>query len=233
MHAAPQIRRSVRGGALLAASLLAAMPGRAAAVDLSANAGLVSDYRFRGLSLSRRKPAVQGGIDLGLSGGWYAGTWGSSIANYSGSHVEVDLFGGRSGSIAGFDYSVTAAAYFYPKGTRVDYGELQVQVSRAMGPLTLEVEADYVPDQHNTATSNTYLGASVELPLGDLPLSLKLRGGYEDGFYRHKLDWEAGLALAGEHLAAAVSVVGSNYGAAAEAGRLARTSLKVAVSTRF
>jgi uncharacterized protein (TIGR02001 family) len=46
---------------------------------LSFNAGVVSDYRYRGISQSRLKPAVQGGFDYADKSGFYVGAWGSSI----------------------------------------------------------------------------------------------------------------------------------------------------------
>ena len=39
----------------------------------------VSDYRFRGYSLSGGDPALQGTINLNHSSGFYAGAWASSL----------------------------------------------------------------------------------------------------------------------------------------------------------
>ena len=46
---------------------------------LSFNAGVVSDYRYRGISQTRLKPAVQVGADFAHKSGFYLGTWASSI----------------------------------------------------------------------------------------------------------------------------------------------------------
>ena len=46
----------------------------------SANLGLFSDYRFRGISQTSTNPAVQGGIDYMHSSGLYAGIWGSNVS---------------------------------------------------------------------------------------------------------------------------------------------------------
>lgn len=82
-----------------AASVLA--PVAASAADgFSFNAGAVTDYRYRGLSQSRLEPAVQGGADF-TQGGFYAGTWASTIKwtkdSGGGGDVEVDLYGGYKG----------------------------------------------------------------------------------------------------------------------------------------
>ena len=53
-------------GFLFAAATLgtaAAVPGAAFAQSLTANVAVVSDYRFRGVSQSFRRPALQGGVD--------------------------------------------------------------------------------------------------------------------------------------------------------------------------
>src|SRR3712207_6564043 len=72
-----------------------------AGLDISGTVGLVSDYRFRGVTLSNGDPALQGGLTLAHDSGFYVGTWGSSIdsGELYGS-TEVDLFGGWSGEIA-------------------------------------------------------------------------------------------------------------------------------------
>ena len=43
------------------------------ASPLTFNIGVVSDYRYRGISQTRLKPAVQGGADYAASNGLYVG----------------------------------------------------------------------------------------------------------------------------------------------------------------
>ena len=48
--------------------------------EVSFNAAVVSDYRYRGVSQTRLKPALQGGADYTNNPtGLYAGTWLSTI----------------------------------------------------------------------------------------------------------------------------------------------------------
>ena len=64
---------------------------------LTANVAAVSDYRFRGISQSYRRPAVQGGFDYTHASGFYLGNWNSSLSSNSynnGAGVEMDLYGG-------------------------------------------------------------------------------------------------------------------------------------------
>ena len=199
---------------VLACALLAAWPLPAAAevaLDLSANVGLVSDYRFRGLSLSDRDPAFQGGVDVNADIGLFAGAWGSTIADYGGAGVEVDFYGGYNGSAAGFDYALTASAYLYPGGTDVNYLEFRLDGAREIGPVTLGAELSYVPRQRNTGTANHYVGASMGLAVpGAEGLAATVRGGREQGFYEGKWDWELGLAYTRGALAGSIAYVDSN-----------------------
>ena len=90
---------------------------------LSYNIGVVTDYRYRGISQSARKPALQGGIDFASKSGFYVGTWASTItwikdstaAPFSSKGpVEVDIYGGYKGSISDtFSYDVGALQYWY------------------------------------------------------------------------------------------------------------------------
>ncbi|HRI19242.1 MAG TPA: TorF family putative porin, partial [Burkholderiaceae bacterium] len=61
----------------------AAAPAAAAEAEspwaFTANLGLFSDYRFRGISQTDKKPALQGGFDLGHSSGLYVGNWNSNV----------------------------------------------------------------------------------------------------------------------------------------------------------
>jgi uncharacterized protein (TIGR02001 family) len=87
--------------------------------EVSFNAAVTSDYRYRGLSQSRLDPALQGGADyVHNPTGLYAGTWLSSIkwtGNLGGSgHVEWDLYGGKRGNLGAIAYDVGGLYYFYP-----------------------------------------------------------------------------------------------------------------------
>jgi uncharacterized protein (TIGR02001 family) len=84
------------------------------------NVGVVSDYRFRGISQSRMDPALQGGVDYTHTPtGLYAGTWLSTMkwvkdAGGSGD-VELDVYGGKRGEIVkDVSYDVGGIYYAYP-----------------------------------------------------------------------------------------------------------------------
>jgi uncharacterized protein (TIGR02001 family) len=112
--------------------------------DLSFNIGAVSDYRYRGISQSRLKPAVQGGLDWSHGSGVYLGLWASSIkwiedaggkADY-----ELDLYGGWKGEVAkGLTLDVGLLAYQYPgHKAAVSPNTTEVYGALSFGPATVK-----------------------------------------------------------------------------------------------
>ncbi len=109
--------------ALSAASFGAFAQAKAPAPDytLSFNAGAVTDYRFRGIAQTSKKPAIQGGVDFAHKSGIYAGAWGSNVSwikDFNGATkgtFELDLYGGYKGEIAkDLSFDVGAITYRYP-----------------------------------------------------------------------------------------------------------------------
>ena len=86
--------------ALVWALGLSALPTVSQAQDspLSFNLGVVTDYRYRGISQTRFKPALQAGVDYALPAGFYIGAWASTIRwikdNGVSGGVELDLYAG-------------------------------------------------------------------------------------------------------------------------------------------
>jgi uncharacterized protein (TIGR02001 family) len=116
---------------------------------ITGNAGLFSDYRFRGISQTDKKPAFQGGFDVAHSSGLYAGNWNSNVdsALYSGANIEMDFYAGYKGAVAdtGVGYDIGAIYYYYPGSARngapgIDNKEIYVGAS--YGPVSAKV---YVP----------------------------------------------------------------------------------------
>ena len=109
-------------GALLSQTVYAeeaAAPAAAPASPwtLTSNVSLVSNYYARGVSQSWNMPAIQGGVDITHSSGFYAGGWASSISErtYVGASTEFDLYAGYNGTIAaveGLGWTVGAIGYF-------------------------------------------------------------------------------------------------------------------------
>ena len=62
---------------------------------------IVSDFRYRGVSLSDGRPAFQADATLLFATGFYGNLWTSTIAPYNGARQEVDLTAGRRFSFDG------------------------------------------------------------------------------------------------------------------------------------
>lgn len=90
------------------------------------NIGFVSDYYFRGISQTWHRPAMQGGMDITHSSGFYGGIWGSNVTpnTYPDANVEIDVYGGYNGSIPaveGLGWTVGLYSYLYPGGSWKKY----------------------------------------------------------------------------------------------------------------
>lgn len=101
----------------------AAIPAPTPEHTLTGNLTLASDYRFRGISQTYRRPAVQAGLDYTHGSGLYAGTWMSNVSGNSynnGAGLEWDLYGGYRFTVAsGVTLDLGALAYAYP-GARLN-----------------------------------------------------------------------------------------------------------------
>jgi hypothetical protein len=98
--------------------------------SITGNVTLINDYRFRGISQTFGKPALQGGFDYAHSSGFYAGNWNSNIsqgAGFPGGNLEMDFYGGFKKSWGDFGLDLGAIYYYYP-GT-------DASPTLAIGPL--------------------------------------------------------------------------------------------------
>lgn len=121
----------------------AALPS-AAYAQLAFNVGAVTDYRYRSISQSRLKPAIQGGVDF-TAGGFYVGTWASSIKWIKDAGgdapAEIDLYGGYKGEIVkdSLTYDVGVLTYQYP-GHKLAVSPVTTEIYGALtfGPATVK-----------------------------------------------------------------------------------------------
>ena len=90
----------------------ASAPAPTSFLTATANVNVVSDYRFRGIDQTWGKPAVQGGADLVLANGLYAGVWASNVSgnSYPGGSLEMDYYAGYNGKFND-DFGYTVGGY--------------------------------------------------------------------------------------------------------------------------
>lgn len=183
------------------------VPALASAADsphtLTGNMGIYSQYIFRGLTQTDKKPALQGGFDYSHSSGFYAGTWMSNISwlrdfgGYTGGgSLEADFYAGFKGTITGdFGYDVGLLQYYYP-GTVVA-GGVKADTLEAYGALTwkwLSAKYSYSLDNKTFGVTDSrgtsYLDLTATIPVTD-KLSAVVHYG------KQKFEGGAGVACGG------------------------------------
>ncbi|MFS0773527.1 TorF family putative porin [Sphingomonas sp. 1P08PE] len=143
-----------------------------APVTVSGSVGLVSDYRFRGVSQSDKNLAVQGGITIAHESGLYIGTWGSNLAGwgtFGGANMELDLIAGFKLPVGGGTLDVGATWYMYPSGfNNTDFIEPYAKLSGTVGPVALTAGVAYAPKQEALGawSSNGTIAANVDYDNG-------------------------------------------------------------------
>lgn len=209
------IRHVSVGAALLA--IAAASAVQAGQLDVTGDLAVISDYRFRGLSLSDRKPALQANLTVSHSGGAYGSLFASTIDEYGqdaegdGATVELDYAVGWAFRAGGVDFDVAAAAYAYPGGRNVNYVELPLQVSRTYDAWTALAGLAYSPEQAALDQDNRYVWIGLDHQGVGLPASFSARLGREDGaFASNKIDWSLTATRPLGRFQATASYVDSN-----------------------
>jgi uncharacterized protein (TIGR02001 family) len=84
---------------------------------VTGNLSLVSDYRFRGITQTFNKPALQGGFDYSHASGIYLGNWNSNVnegAGFPQGNLEMDFYGGWKKAFGDLGLDVGAIYYYYP-----------------------------------------------------------------------------------------------------------------------
>ncbi len=167
-----------------AAALLCLPTLASAGSDFSftGNAGLFSDYRFRGFTQTGYKPAFQGGFDLGHKSGWYLGNWNSNVEQglYNGASLEMDFYGGYRFALGEVGLDLGYLYYYYPNSgaqgtTRISNGELYAGAS--YGPLSAKVfygttryfslgKGPTLGSPEFDTEGSTYLDLTANVPLG-------------------------------------------------------------------
>jgi uncharacterized protein (TIGR02001 family) len=118
----------------------------AASAQLTGNATLASDYRFRGISQTFKGPAIQGGADYVHGSGFYIGNWNSSVTTLSyanGSGIEMDFYGGWKKTWGDWGFDGGLLQYYYPNARvnnaqKTKYNTLEAYVAGSWKFLSLK-----------------------------------------------------------------------------------------------
>jgi uncharacterized protein (TIGR02001 family) len=119
------------------------------AFDITVSGSLMSDYIYRGISLSVRQPAVASSIDIQY--GWfYVSGELRSVKLPTNPAAELTLTGGVRRTLADIDFDISAAYFYYPgetpseSQTATDYWQGGISASRRfMDAVTLAGQVTY------------------------------------------------------------------------------------------
>jgi uncharacterized protein (TIGR02001 family) len=180
-------------------------------ITVSGAIAVVSDYRFRGVSLSDKDFAVQPTITVSHESGLYVGAWASNIAENPGDDIELDLYAGFAGGDT-VTYDIGATYYLYPGFSDANYVEFIGKLGTTVGPATLGATLAYAPSQDGTGnTDNLYIGTNASVGIPDSPIKLNGSVGFEDGaFGDNKVDWSLGITAEVEGFTLGASYVDTN-----------------------
>lgn len=138
------LSKAVAASVLMLAGSQAISYELGAGFEASANVGVVSNYMWRGMTQTRNAAALQGGLDLTHSSGFYAGTWMSNVdfKFFPGADTEQDFYAGYGFALGDFAFDLKRTEYHYASEEGLNFGETHAHVS-AFG---LTVGADYSSD---------------------------------------------------------------------------------------
>lgn len=182
--------------------------------DISAQVGVFSDYRYRGISLSGKDPEVTASVTISHESGLYASVWSSNVdlGNGGAKNVEVDWTAGFSKDFGPISFDAGAVYYTYANHSGFNYFEAYGSLGTTVGPADIKVGVAYAPSQNNIGgQDNTYVYVAGDLPFGESGWSAHGSLGLEDGaFGDNKKDWKIGMSYdLGSGLTATVDYIDS------------------------
>lgn len=192
---------------------------RKPAPKLTFEAEAVTDYRFRGVSLSEAEPALQAEALLEFDSGFWASVWGSTL---SGDDIELQLGAGYSKDIfRQLNLEVSLNYYAYPHETSSNYFEGATAFSYPVGSFTPKAGLEYAPrqahlrDESGAKRDNLYTYVALDVAIGKTPVTIGGQIGYETGLFDTrsrggKWDWRIGARAETEWLDFGLAYIDSN-----------------------
>ena len=233
------MRKSILGLSAVALAVLSvpafAQDEPAPALTVTGSAAVVSDYRFRGISQTDKRFALQGGLTVTHESGFYVSTWGSSIDDYvaAGSDQELDLIAGYSRTFGAATVDVGVLYYYYPGsgGANTDFVEPYASIKGTFGPATAKLSAAYAPksralsvDGGLTREDNLYVAGDLAASVPNTPLGVSAHLGHSFGpsyltIGDEYTDWSVGATYTWSHLTFGVSYVDTDKSFYSPSGR--------------
>ena len=164
---------------------------------ITANVSLVSDYRYRGISQSNLRPAIQGGFDYAHESGFYIGNWNSSIQWVNGnspgvaSGIEMDFYAGVKKELIGegFASDLGVLQYYYPTSgnftspnVNPNTTEIYAAQNYTFGPVTGFLKFSYAVTNTfgwNNSSGSYYPDLTANYDTGYWGLAVNAHVGYQ------------------------------------------------------
>jgi uncharacterized protein (TIGR02001 family) len=202
-------------------------------VTITGAASLDSQYRFRGISQSDNKPAVQATATITHKSGFYVSFWGSSATNPTSASApfgfkspvyiggtEIDAYGGWSHNYKGLTVDGGLYGYIYPGFTSANYYEIYGDLSKSYGPVTAKVGVNFAPGQNvfnfnfsSKTHSNTYVYGELSFSPPKTPFTVHSHLGHTGGGFdygKQYIDYTVGASYKYKALTFDISLVGTN-----------------------
>lgn len=148
--------------------------------DIAVNVKAQTDYNFRGISQTDRKPGIGGGAELQIYNNlFYLGVYGSSVDLATRPPAEIDFYGGIRPKFGDLAFDLGVMQYYYPREKQLidatgvfwtpkntDYTEVYGKVSYTFAEsLTLGANVFYAWDWLGTGASGTYASVTAKYSL--------------------------------------------------------------------
>ena len=141
------------GMATIALVLLAPLAA-SAQTEVSANAGWVSQYFYRGIL--QKTSSASAGLDVGFGPYVSVGTWAADV----GDGAEVDLYGSVGGDVGEVSLSAGGIAYLYTG--EFDDTYIEANLGAGYGPLSLEVSIGQYENFGAGTLNYMFVGVTAE-----------------------------------------------------------------------
>jgi uncharacterized protein (TIGR02001 family) len=169
-------------------------PAPTSPFDIAFGGAIMSDYNFRGISQSNRKPSVAAYVEprynINPNLQLYAGLAGESISFPNKSAAEIDFYAGVRPTFGPLSFDFGFWYYYYPTGTAVpgiikaDLSFWEVYGKTAytfMDVVTLGGNFYYSPSWLNSGATGTYASGTAKIAAPSGFFGNKDIGGYASG----------------------------------------------------
>ena len=144
-------------------AILLVLLGNESRAQLSGSVSFVSDYRFRGVSLSGGRPEPQAHIGYDSSSDWYAGASTSRVAlNENRSNAQLITYGGYSHRLpSGLSWEAGATKSIFQHAARSNYTE----VFAGLASENFSGRIYFAPDYFGRGNRTLYAELNTNYPI--------------------------------------------------------------------